>query len=145
MYAWSRIIQKRTSPLMMASIPALHPTLQMFDKYVSPEEPTPKELENAIWTPGQGCGWAGYDPMLRNYFSYALVKSLREGVCDDSLNMVEKMIWQYVCQGSNAVTYTKKELLEYAFNQDLFTYMHLPIIIYILKQHKAALSSNETE
>lgn len=145
MYAWSRIIQKRTSPLMMASIPALHPTLQMFDKYVSPEEPTPKELENVIWTPGQGCGWAGYDPMLRNYFSYALVKSLREGVCDDSLNMVEKMIWQYVCQGSSAVTYTKKELLEFAFNQDIFTYMHLPIIIYILKQHKAALSSNETE
>ena len=144
MYAWSRIIQKRTSPLMLASIPTLHPTLKMFDKYVKPEEETPKELTDMIWTPGQGCGWNGYDPMLRPYFSMNLLKSLASGAKPEELNLVENMIYQYVCIGPSAVTYSKDELLKFAFNQDLFTYMHLPIVIYILKQYQSTIASNDT-
>ena len=54
---------------------------------------------------------------------------------DDNLNAIEKMIFQYVTAGVDAVTYTKNDLLNFAFKQDLFTYMHMPIVIYILKQH----------
>lgn len=145
MYAWSRILQKRTSPLMLATIPTLHPTLEMFDHYVKPEEPTPEDLKDVVWTPGQGCGWAGYDPMLRLYFSLALQKSITEGVADAKLNMVEKMIWQYVCYGANAISFNRAELLKFAFNQDLFSYMHIPIVIYILKQYRSTIAASSDE
>lgn len=135
MYAWSRLIQKRTSPLMLSSIPTLHPSLEMLDHYVKPEEPIPENLRDMVKYPGQYCGWAGADPMLRCYFSSALLRSLATNAMDDNLNAIEKMIFQYVTAGVDAVTYTKNDLLNFAFKQDLFTYMHMPIVIYILKQH----------
>ncbi len=144
LYVWNRILQKRTSPLMLASIPTIHPVLQMFDKYIKPEEATPENLTDMVWTPGQGCGWNGYDPMLRPYFSMHLLKSLSTGEKSEDLNMVELMIYQYVCIGPDAVTYSRDSLLQFAFNQDLFTYMHLPIVIYILKQYQNSIAAKDT-
>lgn len=141
MYAWNRLIQKRTSPLMLASIPTVHPTLEMFDHYVKPQEPVPDELKDMIWTPGHPCGWNGADPMLRPYFSMNLLRSLAENKASTDLNVVERMIFQYITGGIDAVTYTKQDLLNFAFRQDIFTYMHMPIVIYILKQHLAAKSA----
>jgi hypothetical protein len=144
-YAWNRLIQKRTSPLMMSSIPTLHPTLEIMDHYVKPEEPVPSELKDMVWTPGEICGWSGADPMLRPYFSMALLKSLSCGVMSDQLNCVERMIYQYIRGGASAVVYDRKELLNFSFRQDLFTYMHMPIVIYILKGCASALTTASSD
>lgn len=139
-YAWSRLIQKRTSPLMMASIATLHPTVEIFDHYVKPEDPVPKELEHVLPRPGDVCGWAGYDPMLRPYFSLKLMKAISSGVKDIDLNPVEMIIYDYIKGGIDAVTYKKSDLLNYSFRHDMFTYMHMPLIIYILKQQLQSLT-----
>lgn len=141
MYAWNRMVQKRTSPLTLASVPTVHPTLEMFDHYVKPDEPVPDNLKDVIWTPGQPCGWNGVSPMVRPYFSMNLLRSLASNVQSPDLNVVERMIFQYITSGVDAVTYTRKELLNFSFRQDIFTYMHMPIVIYILKQHLAAKSA----
>lgn len=143
-YAWNRQIQKRTSPLLMASIPCIHPTLEVFEKYVKPEEKPDPDLNCMIWTPGSGCGFAGADPALRTYFPYYLQKSIVENEKDSHLNVIERMICQYISGGINAVSYTKKELIDFSFKQDLFTYMHMPIVIYILKQDLAAKNQPNT-
>ena len=141
LYAWNRAIQKRTSPFLMASIPCIHPTLTVMEKWVKPEEKPNPELDCLIWTPGSTCGFSGTDPMLRTYFPYALQKSLAEGRQVETLNVIERMVFQYITGGINAVTYTKKELIEFSFKQDLFTFMMMPIIIYILKQSLSALTA----
>lgn len=143
-YAWNRQIQKRTSPLLMASIPCIHPTLEVFEKYVKPEEKPNPDLNCMIWTPSSGCGFAGADPALRTYFPYYLQKSIVENEKDSHLNVIERMICQYISGGINAVSYTKKDLIDFSFKQDLFTYMHMPIIIYILKQDYAAKNQPNT-
>ena len=143
LYAWSRLIQKRTSPLLMASIPCLHPTLEIFDKWVKPEEKPDPNLQDVIWTPGSGCGFAGYDPSLRTYFPWELQSSVANNIKSDKMDLVEKMIFQYISGGINSVTFDKKSLIEYSFKQDLHTYMLMPIIIYILKQALSAKSSND--
>lgn len=140
-YAWNRQIQKRTSPFLMASIPCIHPTLELMDKWVKPEEAPNPDLDCLVWTPGVPCGFSGTDPMLRTYFPYGLQKSLAEGRRVEDLNMVERMVFQYVTGGISSVTYTTKELIEFSFRQDLFTYMMMPIIIYILKQSLANLTA----
>lgn len=141
LYAWNRQIQKRTSPLLMASIPALHPTLEVMEKWVKPEDKVDPNLTDVVWTPGSGCGFNGADPQLRTYFPYLLQKSLHQNTKESGLNVVERMICQYIQGGINSVTYTKKELIEFSFKQDLFTYMHMPIVIYILKEALSAKSS----
>ena len=144
-YAWSRLLQKRTSPLMMASIPCLHPTVELFDHYVKPEEKPPEHLKGFPLHPAEICGWAGYDPMLRPYFSLNLSKAISTGTWNSTLGAVERMIAQFIKGGPSVVTYEKKELIETSFSHDMFTFMHLPIIIYILKQQIAALTAKSTE
>ena len=140
-YAWSRMLQKRVSPLMLASIPTLHPTVEIFDHYVQPEYASPKELEHIIPRPGGVCGWSGYDPMLRPYFSLALSKSISSGVQDLELNPVELIIYQYIKKGIDGVSFKRKDLINFSFQHDMFTFMHMPIIIYILKQQLSSLST----
>lgn len=144
-YAWSRLLQKRTSPLMMASIPCLHPTVEIFDHYVKPEEAPPEHLKGLDVRPSDICGWAGYDPMLRPYFSLDLSKAIASGSWNVTLGSVERIIAQYIKGGIDMVTYNKKELIETAFSHDMFTFMHLPIIIYILKQKLASLMTKASE
>ena len=144
LYAWNRMIQRRTSPLMLYSIPAVHPTLQEIDHYVQPEAPYDPNLKDLVYTPGQWCGWTGTDPAMRSYFNIKLVRSLQSNTLDPRLNYVERMIFQYVCRGVQNVTYKKDELLKFAFTQDLFTFQHLPIVIAILKAHRASLVASES-
>lgn len=142
-YAWNRFVQLRVSPLLLAGIPSIAPTLLVSDKHIYPQDPRPTDLDEIVAPPGSHCGWDGLDIDLRTYFSQALINSIMDNVTGSDLNMVERMIAQYINQGIKAVTYTKTELLEFAFTQNLFTYMHMPIIIYILKQHLASLNAVE--
>jgi hypothetical protein len=75
----------------------------------------------------------------------ALLKSLSGGVMSDQLNCVERMIYQYIRGGASAVVYDRKELLNFSFRQDLFTYMHMPIVIYILKRCASALTTASSD
>ena len=52
----------------------------------------------------------------------------------DDLNDVEKIIFDYIQRGPKFVEYNQQTLINRFLNVDLFTYMHMPIIIYILKQ-----------
>lgn len=137
-YAWNRQIQKRTSPLLMGSIPGIHPMLEIFQKYVKPEEKPDPDLKDLIWTPGSGCGFAGADPQLRTYFPYEEQRSVVDNVLSEQLNLIERMVCQYISGGVSSVTYDRKKLIEFSFQQDLFSYMHMPILIYILKQALSA-------
>jgi hypothetical protein len=55
------------------------------------------------------------------------------------------MIYQYIRGGASAVVYDRKELLNFSFRQDLFTYMHMPIVIYILKRCASALTTASSD
>jgi hypothetical protein len=141
-YAWSRMLQKRTSPLMLASYPTLHPTLELFDHYVKPEEPVPENLKGLIWEPGTPCGWNGADPQLRTYFSMNLLRSLADNSQTGDLNVLEKMIFDYVTAGIDNVVFDKKELINFSFTQNYESFYLVPICIYILKQHLASVSAD---
>lgn len=141
LYAWNDLLQKRTSPLNLASHPTLTPNLVCLDHYVDPDEPIPDNLKNKIWVPGKNCGWSGYEPRLRPYFPLKLVKSIKTNVLEEGLTEIETMIYQYITGGASSVTYDSKTLIEFSFKQDMYTYMYMPIIIYILKQCYNALNS----
>lgn len=140
LYAWNRLVQKKASPLVMASIPAIHPNLEIMTKYVKPDESLPEDLQGKIWVPGSVCGFSGAEPHLRTYFPSTLQFSLADRKKEGELNVVENMIFSYVTGGLSSIHYTKKELVEFAFAADLFSFMHIPIVIYILKQHLASLT-----
>ena len=141
LYAWNDLLQKRTSPLNLASHPTLTPNLICLDHYVDPDEPIPDKLKNKIWVPGKNCGWSGYEPRLRPYFPLKLIKSITSNVLEEGLSEIETMIYQYINGGASSVTYDTKTLIEFSFKQDMYTYMYMPIIIYILKQCYKALNS----
>lgn len=141
LYAWNDLLQKRTSPLNLASHPTLTPNLICLDHYVDPDEPIPDKLKDKIWVPGKNCGWSGYEPRLRPYFPLKLIKSITSNVLEEGLTEIETMIYQYINGGASSVTYDTKTLIEFSFKQDMYTYMYMPIIIYILKQCYKALNS----
>lgn len=134
-YAWNSWVVNRTSPLTLAGIPCAVPNLHIAENYIKPQEQLPDEVARRLnYQPGKLCGWDGMDPQLRNYFSYELVKSIIENYPDEKLNYVEKLIWDYICRGPSYIIPDKKELIERSFKHDLFTFIHMPLVIYILKQ-----------
>lgn len=134
-YAWDSWIHNRTSPLVLYSIPAIGPNIHVSDIYINPHEPIEKDLAVALpYVPGKHCGFDGVDTKFRFYFPYKLQKSIHENKKDDSLNHVEQIIFDYIMSGSSGVSYDKTILIEQSFKVDMFTYMTMPIIIYILKQ-----------
>lgn len=134
-YAWDSWIHNRTSPLVLYSIPAIGPNIHISDKYINPHEPIEKDLVTALpFAPGKFCGFDGVDSKFRFYFPYELQKSICENMKDDSLNHVEQIIFDYILRGPSAVKWDKITLIEKSFKVDMFTYMTMPIIIYILKQ-----------
>lgn len=142
LFAWNRMVQKKASPLVMASIPAIHPTLEITSKFIKLDEPIPEDLIGNIWVPGSVCGFSGAEPHVRTYFPYYLQSSLAARKKTGELNVIESMIFNYITSGLSSLSYTKKELIEFAFAADLFSFMHIPIVIYILKQQLSAMTSN---
>ena len=102
--------------------------------------PFPDNLKNKIWVPGKNCGWSGYEPRLRPYFPQ-VGKEYQTNVLEEGLTEIETMIYQYITGGASSVTYDSKTLIEFSFKQDMYAYMYMPIIIYILKQCYNALNS----
>lgn len=143
-FCWNSWIHNRTSPLVLGSFPCITPNLHMASRFIKVDEPPTHEMMNAFgWMPGKHCGWDGVEPAIRTYFSWPLLKSIKENVRSDELNYVERMIFDYIYGGAKSVIFNKSELLEVAFRADYFTYMHLPIVIYILKQKLNAMNSKE--
>lgn len=143
-YAWNRQVQKRTSPLVLSSIPSIHPTLELMDKWVKPDEKPNPDLDCMIPVPASGCGFAGVDPQLRPYFSYDLQRSIRDNMKKESLTPMEVIIFQYISGGVNSIKIDRREIINTAFNQDLYSYMIMPVIIYIIKQILAVKTSATT-
>lgn len=128
-------IHSRTSPLTLHSIPAIGPMVHIADKHLNPAEPVPDEVIKKLpYVPALHCGFDGVEVSLQEYFSYALSISLKENRSHDDLNDVEKIIFDYIQRGPKFVEYDRQTLINRFLNVDLFTYMHMPIIIYILKQ-----------
>lgn len=134
-YAWNTFVQNRTSPLNLGNFPTLVPNLHVAQRYISPTEKMTDELRKKLnYYPGARCGWDGLDTDFRHYFSYELQTGIKENKAPGNLNYVEKMIFDYISKGTSGVEIDKKALIEQSFRRDLFTYMHMPIVIYILKQ-----------
>lgn len=132
-YAFDNWIASQTSPLNLWSIPCAAPNLHCSEQYIQPDEDPPEPIQQAHPGPGAHCGWDGMKTHLRFYYSFDLQESLLHNA-KRTLNGVENMIFDYLKRGVSHVVYDKKYLIETAFKADYFAYLHMPIVIYILKQ-----------
>lgn len=147
-YYYRKPIQKRASPFLMYSIPCDGVALQIMDRYIYPQDKIPY-----AHTPDNECGRGPGRPCfgdnrsdgvyLQEYFPSMLTTSIKKGEKDPELtDYLDNLIYTYLVGGADKVDIDKTKLLNYAFNQDLRTYMYMPLILYIIKKKYASMMAH---
>jgi len=80
--------------------------------------------------------------ILHPYFPIEFIKILKSGVYEEpteenpdnlyKMNYIQKLIFNYLHDKKENVNYS--DILQYAFNHDMDTYMYMPLVIFILKK-----------
>ncbi len=144
-YYYRRPIQKRASPFLLYSIPCDGVALQIMDKYVYPQEKIPVIGPTGCnGTPTRPClqDCTGEGIYLQEYFPSMLTTSMKDGIIDPEVtDYLDRMLYTYFVNGIDAVDINKEELLKYAFDQNLHSYMYIPLIMYIVKEKYTKLMS----